>query len=77
MNVVRVDSEAARSHCSLEAADATCCTEFAHAIEIDEEAQEDLVGRGTVLEDTEEVRLDADRGHVSGVKGEDGLGLGQ
>ena len=36
--------------------------EFGHAIEINEEGDEDLVGSWTVLEDTEEIGLEGDCG---------------
>lgn len=44
--------------------------ELSHAIEIDEERDENLVGGGTVFEDTEKVRFEGDGGCRAGMKGE-------
>lgn len=44
--------------------------ELAHPVKVDEQRQEDLVGRRAVLEDPLQIDLDVDAGDVSGVEAE-------
>jgi len=67
MDVVRVDDERSVGGVGIK---------FTHTVEIDQEGEEDLVGGGAVLEDTEEIGFEGDGGDVSGMEGEGGCRRG-
>ena len=63
MDVIGVDDKCSGSGIGIE---------FAHAVEIDQKGEEDFVGGGTVLENTEKISFEGDGGDVSSMEGEGG-----